>query len=274
MAADGGRHPLEDGCPPLWASGWGQDQYGVFVTFAVGRVEQRLRWIRPGSFLMGSPEGEEGRWSDEGPQHQVRITRGFWLGDTPVTQAMWEAVMGENPSEFKGDPQRPVETVSWEDCQRFREALDVHVPGLGARLPTEAEWEYACRARTTTARYSGVLEVNGEPASLDDIAWYWENSGKETHPVGQKLANAWGLHDTLGNVWEWCMDCADVTDGELGGYASEPQQDPSGPATGVGRVSRGGAWNNDAGHVRAAYRIAYPPGARNDDLGLRLARDQ
>jgi len=271
MAADGGRHPLEDGCPPLWASGWGQDQYGVFVTFAVGRVEQRLRWIRPGSFLMGSPEGEEGRWSDEGPQHQVRITRGFWLGDTPVTQAMWEAVTGENPSEFKGDPQRPVETVSWEDCQRFCAALDEHVPGLGARLPTEAEWEYACRARTRTARYSDVLEVNGEPASLDDIAWYWENSGKETHPVGQKLANAWGLHDTLGNVWEWCMD-------SMRKYSSEAQQDPgrhaSSAAAGESRVYRGGAWSYGAGNVRAASRSADDPGARIDALGLRLARDQ
>jgi len=272
MAADGGRHPLADGCPPRWASGWGQDQYGVFVSFAVGRVEQRMRWIGPGSFLMGSPENEEGRWPDEGPQHEVTITRGFWLGDTPVTQAMWEAVMRENPSRFKGDPRRPVENVSWEDCQRFRAALEKHVPGFVPRLPTEAEWEYACRdrGRSTTAHYSDVLGVDGASASLDDIAWYSSNSEGETHPVGQKLANPSGLHDTLGNVWEWCMD-------SLCTYSSEPQRDPgrhaSGADAGESRVIRGSSWDNNAGDVRAACRPANEPYIRSGYLGLRLAQD-
>jgi len=264
-----GQHPLADGCPPRWASGWGQDQYGVFVTFAVGHAEQRLRWIRPGSFEIGSPEDEEGRRSNESLPHLVTIPEGFWLGDTPVTQAMWEAVMGDNPSRFKG-ARRPVENVTWEDCQRFCARLDERVRSFGARLPREAEWEYACRAQTTTARYSDVLKADGRPATLDDIAWYRKNSGRETHPVGQKLANAWGLHDTLGNVWEWCMD-------SMRDYSSEPQRDPGSHASGTAgedRVFRGGSWSVEARRVRAACRLAYEPGYRFGDLGLRLARDQ
>ncbi len=272
MAADGGWHPLADGCPPRWASGWGQDKYGVFVSFKVGGVtgvEQRLRWIRPGSFMMGSPKEDDEAHPGERPQHEVRI-RGFWLADTPVTQALWEAVMGKNPSHFIGDPQRPVETVSWQDCQRFCTALEKQVPGLGARLPKEAEWEYACRAGTNTARYCEELKVKGRPATLDDIAWYGTNSEGQTQPVGQRLANAWGLHDTLGNVWEWCMDRY----GSYAPHASEVQQDPSGPSAGGRRVFRGGSWGLAAGYVRAACRDRVVPGVRYDDLGFRLARDQ
>ncbi len=273
MAADGGWHPLADGCPPRWANGWGQDKYGVFVSFKVGGirgVEQRLRWMRPGSFMMGSPKEDGEAHSDERPQHEVLITRGFWLADTPVTQALWEAVMGKNPSRFKGDPQRPVEKVTWQDCQRFCVALEKQVPGLGARLPREAEWEYACRAGTTTVRYCEELKVEGRPATLGDIAWYERISDGQTQPVGQKLANAWGLHDTLGNVWEWCMD----TYARYAPHADEVQRDPSGPTAGGSRVFRGGSWSNTAGFVRAAFRDDVGSGMRNGYLGLRLARDQ
>jgi formylglycine-generating enzyme required for sulfatase activity len=256
-------HPLADGCPPKWASAWGQDEHGVFVAFSVGRVEQRLRWIRPGTFLMGSPGDEEGRWDDEGPQHQVTFTRGYWLGDTPVTQALWEAVMDDNPSKFTGDPRRPVEQVSWEDCQRFCAALEERVPGV--RLPTEAEWEYACRAGTTTPRYCDELEVHSARVTLDDVAWYKDNSGRQTHAVGGKHANAWRMHDMLGNIWEWCMDW-------YGSYASTAQQDPSGPATGGNRVSRGASWLLGARYVRAAYRGSDHPGNHGASLGFRLAR--
>lgn len=140
------RHPLKDGQAPAWAVAWGEDKYGAFGAFAIGsrgrQVEQRMRWIPPGTFLMGSPETERGRYRDEGPQHEVILARGFWLGEMPVTQALWVAVMGENPSGFRGerpdDLERPVEQVSWEDCQAFLGRLNAHVAGLAARLPTEA----------------------------------------------------------------------------------------------------------------------------------------
>ena len=163
----GARHPLQDGLAPVWAVAWGEDRHGLFAAFAVGppdrAVEQRMRWIPPGTFRMGSPKTERGRWRDEGPQHDVTLSRGYWLGETPVTQALWVAVMGENPSRFRGeqpeDLQRPVERVSWDDCQGFLDRLNAQVPGLAARLPTEAEWERACRAGTTAATWVGELVV-------------------------------------------------------------------------------------------------------------------
>ncbi len=252
------RHPLATGCPPAWATVWGQDRRGVFAGFIVGGVEYRMRWIADGSFLMGSPWDDAGRIDSECPQHQVTITRPFWLGETPVTQALWEAAMGNNPSQFKG-PARPVETVSWEDCQRLCRRLEDLIPGLGARLPSEAEWEYASRAGTTTATYAG------DGVALDVIAWWSGNSGGETHPVRQKQPNAWGLHDMLGNTWEWCSD-------SVRAYSSKPAVDPMGPVQGDLRAIRGGCWHNDARGVRAACRLANPPGGCDHDLGFRLAR--
>ena len=158
-----------------------------------------MRWIEPGTFQMGSPDSEDGRYSDEGPQHEVRLTKGFWLGDTPVTQALWTAAMGNNPSHFK-DPKRPVESVSWDDVQQFLNKMNARVPGIGLGLPTEAQWEYACRAGTEGANYAR----GGQ--KLADIAWFGENSGGQTHPVATKPCNDWGLYDMLGNVWEWCAD--------------------------------------------------------------------
>jgi formylglycine-generating enzyme required for sulfatase activity len=225
LASQHERHPLASGFPPPWASSWGQDRHAPWVAFSVGAVSQRLRWIPPGRFLMGSPEGEEGRFENEGPQCEVTITPGFWIFDTPCTQELWEAVMSVNPSYFRS-PTRPVEQVSWDDCQVFVQRLNTRIDGLVLLLPTEAQWEYACRAGTTTATYAGDLKILGQHNApvLDAIAWYGGNCGvgfelengfdttnwreKQheftrggTRPVGLKEPNAWGLHEMLGNVW-------------------------------------------------------------------------
>ena len=266
------RERLIAGLPPRWASAWGEDEYGVFAAFAVGEVEQRLRWIPPGTFRMGSPTGEVGRWEDEGPAHDVTITRGYWLGETPVTQALWQVVMGENPSGFQGDDRRPVEHVSWERCVDFIAILNRRVEGLAVRLPTEAEWERACREETRTATWAGNLSNEDEAPELDAIAWYGANSGGTTHPVGEKRPNPYGLHDLLGNVHEWCADLARR-------YAADPASDPVGAeggslVWGSGRVFRGGSWLGGARYARAAYRLAFPPGFAYGYLGFRLAGDQ
>ena len=209
---------------------------------------------------MGSPEGEAGRFDRRERSHEVTLTRGFWLGEVPCTQELWESVTGENPSRFKG-PRRPVERVSWDDVQSFLCALGDRAEELVPRLPSEAEWEYACRAGTTSSRH-------GE---LDDVAWWSENSGGETHVVGEKAPNAWGFRDMLGNVYEWCEDAwAD--------YAAASNVDPLNAgepgASGGARVIRGGAWHSPARGVRAAYRFGWLPGVRGADVGFRLARGQ
>jgi formylglycine-generating enzyme required for sulfatase activity len=244
------------------ASEFVEDRFGIFMSFPVGDVVQRLRWIPDGTFTMGSPETEEGRWEDEGPQHEVTISEGYWLGETPVTQALWEAVMGSNPSQFRG-PDRPVEQVSWEDCQQFLERLNAMVPGLEGRLPTEAEWERACRAGTAGPTWAGKNTAQ----VLRKLAWYGDNSGHQSHPVGKKPPNPWGLYDMLGNVWEWCED-------RRGPYEAAPVTDPRGLAVGSYRVMRGGSWSSYARYVRAAYRAAYDPANRDGLLGFRLARGQ
>jgi hypothetical protein len=210
------------------------------------------RLIPAGSFLMGSPEDEEGRDEDE-TQHAVEITQPFLLKTTPVTQAEWQAVMGDNPARFQGDDRRPVEMVSWEDAVRFCESLSAQTGDIYT-LPTEAQWEYACRAGTTAARYG----------DLDAVAWYRDNARMNTKPVGQKQPNAWGLSDMLGNVWEWSLDWSDA-------YVSQPQRDPQGPQSGDDRVVRGGAWHNDAQYCRAAQRNYDPPTLRSAYVGFRPA---
>jgi formylglycine-generating enzyme required for sulfatase activity len=234
-------------------------------------------WIPPGDFLMGSPEDELGHRDDE-TQHRVEITRGFWMGKYPVTQAQWAAVMGTRPSSFGrpgiwkslfGDTSDqdlwkslPVETVSRDDVceQKNRSAGFLGKLNGGAtsgdcfHLPTEAQWEYACRAGGS-----------GNSFNLSSVAWYDDNSRSQTHPVGQKQANAWGLHDMQGNVWEWCADWhAD--------YAASAATDPTGPASGSYRVFRGGSWYNSANYCRVAFRGNGNPSSTNNGIGFRVAR--
>jgi len=243
-----------------WATVKGCDAYGLWAEVTVAGVAFRMRWLPPGRFVMGSPESEEGRYDDEGPQYTVVLTQGLWLGEVPVTQALWKAVMGDNPSAFQGDD-RPVELVSWGECQRFVKAMNKKVAGLDLRLPSEAEWEYACRAGTQGPTWLGAN--SGE--NLDRIAWYRENSGGGTHPVGGKAANPFGLHDMLGNLWEWCED-------RYVPYQAVPVVDPPLPDSGIDRVIRSGCWNSRAAGVRAALRNWSLPDSRDVGLGFRLAR--
>jgi len=215
--------------------------------------------IPAGSFKMGSPDNEAGRWGNQdGPVHRVRITRAFYIGKHEVTQEVWEKVMGTNPSSFKG-AKNPVDSVSWDDCQEFLKKLNALGKERGQfRLPTEAEWEYACRAGTKTRFCSGDAD-----GGLADYAWFDANSGGAPHPVGTRKPNAWGLHDTHGNVWEWCADWY----GE-DYYGKSLRDDPTGPATGSIRVLRGGSWFNDAGLCRSAFRNF--PDLRIAYLGFRV----
>ncbi|MBI4229424.1 MAG: formylglycine-generating enzyme family protein [Planctomycetes bacterium] len=219
----------------------------------------RFRLIPAGEFLMGSPASEAGRDDDE-TQHRVRITRPFYMGVTEVTQAQWEAVMRSDPSGFKG-ADLSVDRVSWDDCQEFIRRLNAREAGVTYRLPTEAEWEYACRAGTTT-RYG----FGDDEARLGEYAWYFANGGR-TYPVGQKRANGWGLFDMHGNVWEWCQDWYAET------YGSGEQVDPAGPGSEDGRrVLRGGSWSNNVGDLRSARRYGSAPSNRLYGCGFRLAR--
>lgn len=235
--------------------------------FTIGGEQVAFRWCPAtgdGGFMMGSPasEKEKGRGDDE-KQHRVVLTRGFWVAETEVTQGLWQAVMGNNPSRFKRGADYPVEQVSWEDCREFLRKVNTSgkLPeGVKAALPTEAQWEYACRAGTSGA-YAG---------DLDRVAWYGGysgNSGSTTHAVGQKNANGWGLYDMHGNVWEWCADKYsydyDTT--------ATARRDPTGAKAGQNRVLRGGSWINIAGNCRSAYRYRNWPVNRYGYNGFRLS---
>lgn len=248
------KHPMRDGLPPAWADGFGFDEFGPYAEVYIDDATLRMRWIPPGTFTMGSPEDYQNRFEEHELQHEVTLTEGYWLADAPLTQAMWKTVTGENPSHFRG-PELPVENVSWNDVSAFIKRLNVLAPQLVFRLPTEAEWEHACRAKNTTRRY-------GE---LDAVAWHSRNSGGEPHPVREKQSNRWGLYDMLGNVWEWCADW-------YGEYQPDASMNPTGPQKGSGRVFRGGSWDSPARFVRAAYRSGDHPGTRDDHLGFRLSR--
>ena len=217
--------------------------------------------ISSGTFWMGSPssEGE----SNAHPRHQVTISQGFQMLKFEVTQAQWEAVMGSNPSSYSGD-NNPVEIVSWDDCQSFISKLNELAPDHTYRLPTEAEWEYCCRAGSDT-KYS----YGDDEGQFGDYAWYYDNSDSKTHPVGQKKPNAWGLYDMHGNVWEWVLDWYDRDY-----YENSPGTDPQGPDSGSFRVLRGGGWSNDADNCHSADRNYHNPDYSTIDLGLRLVRVQ
>jgi formylglycine-generating enzyme required for sulfatase activity len=254
---------------PNWARHFGRDRFGHFSTFEVKNLAFRLRWIEPGSFLMGSPDDERGRNEDEGPQHQVTISRGFWLGETPCTQEQWEAVMGGNPSQHKR-LKNPVDSVTWHECFEFCARLNERWPELELRLPTEAEWEYACRAGTKTAFSDGSDCTNptGDDPALDRLGWYYRNSGTKTHPVGEKQPNAWGLYDLHGNVWEWCLD-------GRRNYNETPESDPLGPTDeSARRTLRGGSMWLDAKSCRATVRLENDLDFRDFSMGFRFASGQ
>ncbi len=241
--------PFFQGDGGLWAQDnpWGKQ-------FKENVLEIEMVRIPGGSFWMGSQSEEAS--DDEQPVHKVTLN-GFRIGKYEVTQRQWQAVMGSNPSKFKGD-NHPVEQVSWDDVQDFIRKLN-QMSGKRYRLPTEAEWEYAARGGKDGPG-------NDRYGSPDRIAWYNGNSGDTTHPVGGKQPNAYGLHDMLGNVREWCQDW-------YGEYTTSAKNNPTGPAAGSVRVDRGGSWSNYASRVRAPLRNLYTPGVRSNNIGFRLAMD-
>jgi formylglycine-generating enzyme required for sulfatase activity len=225
----------------------------IITTELPWRVKDRATGIEmvlipSGKYMRGASPGDSEAFNDERPPHEVVITKSFYLGVYEVTQSEWQKLMGSNPSHFKG-ARLPVESVSWNDTQEFLGK------SKGLRLPTEGEWEYACRAGTTGSRYG----------DLHQVAWYDRNSGETTHAVGGKQSNGFGLHDMLGNVWEWCSDW-------YGAYPGGSQVDPSGPSSGENPVFRGGAWNNFVGICRASTRGNIAPAGRSSNLGFRVAR--
>lgn len=247
--------------------------------------------LPPGEFMMGSTEKEVAQLTEEGkrddapdwymerlpgemPQHRVRITRPFWLGVTEVTQQQYEQVMGSNPSHFTGNPKRPVEEVTWHDCLEFCRRLSALPKEKTAKrhygLPTETQWEYACRAGNPGRRWFSAqpkpLPAHTGENLLVRCAWSRENAGRRTHPVGQLTSNPWGLFDIYGNVWEWCQDWYDSEY-----YGRSPTDDPTGPESGSRSVSRGGGWYYSAWGCRSAGRFRYTPNPRDYALGFRVA---
>ncbi|MBR1465534.1 MAG: SUMF1/EgtB/PvdO family nonheme iron enzyme [Bacteroidaceae bacterium] len=222
-------------------------------TYSVNGVQFKMVSVEGGVFKMGSESGE----NDEKPVHEVKLNS-FSIGQTEVTQELWEAVMGTNPSNWKG-LKLPVEKVSWNDCQTFITKLN-SLTGQQFRLPTEAEWEYAARGGNKSKGYT----YSGSD-TVDDVAWYSSNSGSKTHEVATKSPNELGIYDMSGNVWEWCQDWYGSSY-----YSSSVINNPTGPSSGFYRVFRGGCWINDSGYCRVSYRYHYTPGHRNNGLGLRL----
>ena len=223
---------------------------GKDKVFTANGVSFKMIAVKGGTFQMGSDDGYNA-------VHQVTLSD-YYIGETEVTQELWNAVMGSNPSYFTGNMQRPVEQVSWDDCQTFISKLN-QLTGETFRLPTEAQWEYAARGgnQAQGRLYSGSN-------TIDNVAWYGSNSSSTTHPVKTKAPNELGIYDMSGNVWEWCSDC-------YGSYSSAAQTDPTGPSKGSHRVIRGGSWCEYTTDCRVANRDGYTPTHTNSDQGLRLA---
>ncbi len=256
--------------PSPWASEWGCDQYGLWQTFSINGIHHKMRFIPRGEFLMGSPEDEPERRDNE-LQHKVILTQSFWLGETPVTQALWQAVMGNNPSGFtpKGGKQFPVERVSWDDCQQFFNQVSELLPSLSINLPTEAQWEYACRAGSQTpfntgeqlttdqANYNGNYSYKGRVELTERQIFR-----ARTVDVHRFSPNSWGLKQMHGNVWEWCQDGPRE-------YRAEVALDPVGPGEQSDRALRGGGWLFNGWYCRSAYRHRYVRDRRDGYIGLR-----
>ena len=258
-----------------WTTAWGEDRYGIWSEVTIAEVVQRFRWIEPGSFTMGSPKDEPERRDNE-QQHEVELTKGFWLADTACTQQLWLATMGEaetreHPPELKRD-ELPMDSVSWEDCDRFFEKANQEMPELNLRFPTEAEWEYACRAGTKTPFSFGA---NITPAQVNYNGNHPYNNAEKGGYRGRTVSvkedgfspNDWGLYQMHGNVFEWCSDW-------YGEYPSGQAVNPKGPEKGEFRVLRGGSWSSSGRWCRSARRDGFLPGARGDFFGFRLARGQ
>ena len=226
----------------------------VSLSAELNKLINNMVYVSGGTFIMGGDES-----SDQTPTHSVTLSS-YYICKYEVTQALWRAVMGSNPSKFKGD-NLPVEQVSWNDCQTFINRLNSYT-GRNFRLPTEAEWEFAARG----GNYSRHYKYSGSNY-ISDVAWYCDNSGNRTHPVGTKQANELGLYDMSGNVWEWCSDW-------YGSYSSYSQSNPTGATSGFGRVERGGNWCGLARYCCSSHRSYYAPGNSFDDLGLRLVLSQ
>ncbi len=267
--------PLPPVFPGAWAVACGEDRYGLWQAFEVAGVRQVMRWVPPGRFIMGSPKTEVGRDADE-TEHLVQLTQGFWLADTTCTQALWASVMdGSNPSQFKDNLLNPVEQVSWTVVTtEFLPRLNALVPGLAATLPTEAQWEYACRAdaRKSTPFWFGN-QINSEQVNFSGNGPMAGGKKSEyrqrTLPAKVLPCNGWGLYQMHGNVGEWCADW-------LARYPAGEIEDPTGPSEAPsetdGRVLRGGWWFLDARGCRSAQRSSSDPGFDSSSIGFRLAR--
>ncbi len=254
--------------PSAWACACGQDDYGFWQAIELFGVQQILRWIPPGEFEMGSPDNEAERFDNEN-LHYVTLTQGFWLADTACTQQLWTAVMGDNPSNFSDDPENPVDRLSWLDCEQFFSKANASLAvGLQLRFPTEAEWEYACRAGTQTP-FSWGNNLTTEQANYDGSYPYAGGKKgkyrKRTVPVTAFSPNPWGLYQMHGNVWEWCADWYVE-------HLKNNDVDPVGSVEGQYRVLRGGSWINFGRVLRSARRSIHPD-LRFQYPGFRLAGD-
>ena len=267
--------------PPVWAQAYGQDNFGLWTGIYIDALEVRFRWIPPGEFMMGSPKDEKGRWSAEGPVHNVQIASGYWMAETACTQSVWTAIMGENPSHFSDAPENPVENVSWFDCQRFCERLNKANNDLLAHLPTEAQWEYACRAGTQTP-FSFGKELTLEHANYNG-KWTYdekdndvkEKSLRRTVDVKSYKRNQWGLYQMHGNVWEWCED--DWHDNHEGATKDGSTWIDDGSGAGKDdkrKVVRGGAWASRGRYLRSAYRDPLDAAVARLSLGFRVSLGQ
>jgi formylglycine-generating enzyme required for sulfatase activity len=256
--------------PFSWACAWGEDNYGLFQEFEYKGIIQRMRWIPPGWFIMGSPIDEEGRRENE-ILHQVVLTKGFWFADTACTQELWLAVMEENPARFRASLHNPVNRVTWDMLHSkngFFDRINSLIPDLNLCLPTEAQWEYACKAGSTTPFWWG-RDLTVADANYNCDRPYSENGHgefrKETVPVKSFERNPWGLWQMHGNVYEWCSDF-------YGEYPDGTVTDPSGPLKGEIHVNRGGSWASSGHALRSAYRGVPRNSTVYDDSGFRFAR--
>ncbi|MER2533974.1 MAG: formylglycine-generating enzyme family protein, partial [Rhizobiaceae bacterium] len=253
---------------PQWAKELARDGHGIYLDVDFAGVVQRFRWIEPGEFWMGSPEDEAEREEGEGPRHRVRLTKGFWFADTACTQALWRAVMGgRNPSSFLEDIQNPVDQVSWDEVSNFLQRVAARLPGVFADLPTEAEWEYACRAGSETP-FSFGATISTQQANYNGNSTYAGGEKGEFRqkpvPVKSFAPNGWGLYEMHGNVWEWCADGKRT-------YGGRDQENPRGPQGDALRVVRGGSWGIEVGRLRSAYRPRRYRDVSNANRGFRFA---